>query len=778
MKKHLPLILIIAIILLAAITVTLLVLNGGKDGAGEPGGSVTPETQDDPEIPDAADYIDRDVTGRNIAYVTMKIKDYGEVKLLLDATSAPRTVASFLALAKAGFYDGLDFFSAGNVTKDAAIIIGGDPTVNGGEAAPDTVKGEFSANGIENDLPIKRGAMVMFYSQNPDEARSAFFFTNDALPDYDGYLAPFGYVVRGYKVIHDIINTGMENTSWYTGLIYDDYRPIITSITVDQDIDYSLVSDVYAPPLTDTEISSLLGTDNSVIRSEILSQNKSIYRTYISGNKYLFQLFDKIDGKTANILVAVDNNGKITGAEALSPTESSTATELSKLVGLNLASIGAADISADLKAMVTEALSADVAIHSPTKDNIEAILGTDHNGKTLTLTSAPSTIAGAFINGDNYLFHMVIKSDEGFATLLVYLNKDGQIIDALALPLTADALAQQVPSMIGLDIATIASADISDSLKTIARDSIGLVIDLNITAPTDDDIAAILGADNEATKTTIGFAAATIKTSYKVGEDYLFHMVGKSDDGLAILLVLVNKNGEIIGVHALPKTTERLAANVSSMIGLSLSEVDGAALPGGLKALAKDALNTVTAIFADDSASKYIYTRDNEDRETYIVEMKVQGYDTPVVILLDKTTAPITVEHFLSLVEDGFYDGLTFHRIKKNFMIQGGASTTVSVNTIKGEFANNGHTNDILHLRGTISMARANAYDSASSQFFICDADAPHLDGNYAAFGYVISGMETVDAIADYATGKTDGNGNLNSGVAQPTIEYIKIIEN
>ena len=158
--------------------------------------------------------------------------------------------------------------------------------------------------------------------------------------------------------------------------------------------------------------------------------------------------------------------------------------------------------------------------------------------------------------------------------------------------------------------------------------------------------------------------------------------------------------------------------------------------------------------------------------------MKVQGYDTPVVILLDKTTAPITVANFISLVERGFYDGLTFHRIIKGFMIQGGASTTVSVDPIKGEFASNGHTNDILHLRGTISMARSNAYDSASSQFFICDADSTHLDSNYAAFGYVISGMETVDAIADYATGKTDSNGNLSSGVAQPTIEYIKIIEN
>ena len=206
----------------------------------------------------------------------MTIKRYGDVKLLLDATSAPRTVANFLTLAKAGFYNGLDFFSAGDITNDAAIIIGGDPTVNGGEAAPDTVKGEFAANGIENDLSIKRGAIVMLYSDTPDDARSMFFFTSGSLPEHDGYFAPFGYVVSGYQVIHNIINTSVENTSWYTGLIYNDYRPIITSITVDQDIDYSLVSDVYAPPLTETEISSLLGTDNTLIRSEILSQNKSI----------------------------------------------------------------------------------------------------------------------------------------------------------------------------------------------------------------------------------------------------------------------------------------------------------------------------------------------------------------------------------------------------------------------------------------------------------------------------------------------------------------------
>ena len=167
-------------------------------------------------------------------------------------------------------------------------------------------------------------------------------------------------------------------------------------------------------------------------------------------------------------------------------------------------------------------------------------------------------------------------------------------------------------------------------------------------------------------------------------------------------------------------------------------------------------------------------------RATY-VEMKVEGYDTPVVILVDEAYAPKTARNFVSLVKKGFYDGLDFHRIIKGFMIQGGDDSHLPANkqakSIKGEFASNGFNNTLLHTRGVISMARANDPNSASCGFFICDADAPHLDGDYAAFGYVVSGMETVDAIADYAVGKTDGNGNLYSAYEQPTIEYIKIVE-
>ena len=122
--------------------------------------------------------------------------------------------------------------------------------------------------------------------------------------------------------------------------------------------------------------------------------------------------------------------------------------------------------------------------------------------------------------------------------------------------------------------------------------------------------------------------------------------------------------------------------------------------------------------------------------------------------------APITVENFLGLVEDGFYDGIIFHRVIKGFMIQGGDPTGTgrggSKNTIKGEFSSNGVKNPLSHTRGVISMARTMVPDSASSQFFIVHEDALHLDGDYAAFGKVTSGMEVVDAIAGVSTDASD----------------------
>ena len=122
--------------------------------------------------------------------------------------------------------------------------------------------------------------------------------------------------------------------------------------------------------------------------------------------------------------------------------------------------------------------------------------------------------------------------------------------------------------------------------------------------------------------------------------------------------------------------------------------------------------------------------------------------------------APKTVANFLKLVGQGFYDGLIFHRVIRGFMIQGGDPQGNGMGgakeKIKGEFAANGHKNDLKHTRGVISMARAYDPNSASSQFFIMHADAPHLDGQYAAFGKVVSGMETVDEIASVPVDYSD----------------------
>lgn len=150
-----------------------------------------------------------------------------------------------------------------------------------------------------------------------------------------------------------------------------------------------------------------------------------------------------------------------------------------------------------------------------------------------------------------------------------------------------------------------------------------------------------------------------------------------------------------------------------------------------------------------------------------------------IKVELDGDIAPITVTNFVKLVKDGFYDGLTFHRVITGFMMQGGDpkadGTGGSSETIKGEFKNNGVENNLKHTRGVISMARSQANDSASSQFFIMHQDYPSLDGDYAAFGKVTSGMEIVDKICE-GTKVEDGNGTVNKE-NQPQITSIKVVE-
>ena len=159
-------------------------------------------------------------------------------------------------------------------------------------------------------------------------------------------------------------------------------------------------------------------------------------------------------------------------------------------------------------------------------------------------------------------------------------------------------------------------------------------------------------------------------------------------------------------------------------------------------------------------------------------EIVVKNYGT-IVLELDADVAPITVENFANLVNEGFYNGLTFHRIISGFMIQGGDplgnGTGGSSKTIKGEFASNGVKNSISHVRGTISMARSSMPNSASSQFFIVHQDSTFLDGQSAAFGTVTSGMEVVDKIcADTAVEDDNGTVAKNN---QPVIEKITIID-
>lgn len=131
-----------------------------------------------------------------------------------------------------------------------------------------------------------------------------------------------------------------------------------------------------------------------------------------------------------------------------------------------------------------------------------------------------------------------------------------------------------------------------------------------------------------------------------------------------------------------------------------------------------------------------------------------------IVIELDEKSAPITTKNFQKLVEEKFYDGLIFHRVISGFMVQGGDPTGTgmggSKETVKGEFAANGVNNPIHHDRGVISMARSQMFNSASSQFFICHAAARFLDGQYAAFGKTVEGIETVDEIAATPTDYSD----------------------
>ena len=167
------------------------------------------------------------------------------------------------------------------------------------------------------------------------------------------------------------------------------------------------------------------------------------------------------------------------------------------------------------------------------------------------------------------------------------------------------------------------------------------------------------------------------------------------------------------------------------------------------------------------------------DKENYTAVIDIENYGK-ITLTLDADAAPKTVANFVKLAKSGFYDGLTFHRIKEGFMMQGGDPEGTGMGgsdeTIVGEFSANGYENSISHIRGTVSMAR-NGYDynSASSQFFIVHKDSTFLDGQYAAFGRVTDGMDVVDKVCEDAK-PTDDNGTIPAS-EQPVIKSITIVE-
>ena len=204
----------------------------------------------------------------------------------------------------------------------------------------------------------------------------------------------------------------------------------------------------------------------------------------------------------------------------------------------------------------------------------------------------------------------------------------------------------------------------------------------------------------------------------------------------------------------------------------------------GSKTNTMDTTETTEATSAadetSDGAADTADTSENEELLTGLhhVTIDVQDYGT-ISLELDADTAPISVTNFINLANEGFYDGLTFHRIISGFMIQGGDpngnGTGGSEKTIKGEFSANGVENDISHVRGVISMARANDPDSGSSQFFIVHEDSTFLDGQYAAFGHVTDGMDVVDAICE-AVPVQDNNGTV-AAADQPVITAVTVVD-
>ena len=240
---------------------------------------------------------------------------------------------------------------------------------------------------------------------------------------------------------------------------------------------------------------------------------------------------------------------------------------------------------------------------------------------------------------------------------------------------------------------------------------------------------------------------------------------------LAVLCAVVLTAGMMTGCGQKPedaKTESSSEKTVSDEMAEKAGFSDGSGEEASDKESASETKDTKEAVLDTSKELTGIHH----------AQINVKDYGE-IQVELDADTAPITVTNFVKLAQEGFYDGLTFHRIMDGFMVQGGDplgnGTGGSDENIKGEFSNNGVENNISHTRGVISMARAMDPDSASSQFFIVHEDSTFLDGDYAGFGHVTEGMDVVDAICKDAK-PTDDNGTIKPE-EQPVIESITIVD-
>lgn len=288
------------------------------------------------------------------------------------------------------------------------------------------------------------------------------------------------------------------------------------------------------------------------------------------------------------------------------------------------------------------------------------------------------------------------------------------------------------------------------------------------------------GCDDRALSLVTKFDKKTVELALAAEKENVEHIVCGALTYSAICESFIRKSGEI----TVPKAVDEAVSQISADIALPIASAKkkrittiilialAVCIVGfGIYWLAtrtddsekpSDG-NEVSDYVIPDKSNIEVTKTTIEDGVTYYADIDVRDHGV-ITIKLDPSQAPKTVQNFVSLANSGFYDGLTFHRIMEGFMMQGGAPAGNGSGGYKekiyGEFTANGVQNTISHKRGVVSMARANAYNSGSSQFFIVHQDSTFLDGNYAAFGYVTEGMDIVDTICENAR-PTDNNGTI-----------------